>query len=117
MPKNPKELRETIRDLVEEYHDIVFRSRPFVPGVTPVPVAGRVFDATDIQMLVDSGLDFWLTTGRFAATFKREFSKFMGVRHALLTNSGSSANFLALSALTSKTLVEKCLKPGDEIIT
>ncbi len=117
MPKNPKELREAIRGLVAEYHDIVFREKPFVPGKTPVLVSGRVFDATDIQMLVDSGLDFWLTTGRFAATFKRDFAKLFGLQYALLTNSGSSANLLAVSALTSKSLGDKRLKPGDEVIT
>lgn len=116
-PKNPKELREEIRALVAEYHSIVFRERPFVPGTTPVPVSGRVFDETDIQMLVDSGLDFWLTTGRFAAAFKRDFAKFFGLKHALLVNSGSSANLLAAVTLTSPTLEEKRLQPGDEVIT
>ena len=70
-----------------------------------------------MQSLVDSSLDFWLTTGRFAAQFEKEFSRFMGVRHAILVNSGSSANLLALSTLTSPELNDKALKPGDEVIT
>ncbi len=117
MTRNPKELREDIRRLVGEYHAIAFRERPFVPGKSPVPVSGRVFDETEIQTLVDSSLDFWLTTGRFAAHFKKDFAAFFGLRHALLTNSGSSANLLAVAALTSRTLGDKRLRPGDEVIT
>lgn len=117
MPRTPKELREEMRRLVAEYHGIVFRKRPFEPGKTPVPVSGRVFDETELQHLVDSGLDFWLTTGRFALQFKKEFSRYYGLKHALLVNSGSSANLLAVTTLTSKTLGDRRLKPGDEAIT
>ena len=88
-----------------------------MPGETPVPVAGRVFDADDLVHLVDASLDFWLTTGRYADQFEQEFAHFLGVRHAILCNSGSSANLLALSALTSPKLGERQLKPGDEVIT
>src|SRR5207249_12006880 len=89
----------------------------FQPGETAVPCAGRVFDAEDIARLVDSSLDFWLTTGRFAAEFERRFAQFFGLKHALLVNSGSSANLLAVSCLTSPKLEERRLRPGDEVIT
>jgi CDP-4-dehydro-6-deoxyglucose reductase, E1 len=82
-----------------------------------VPVSGRVFDADDIRHLVDSSLDFWLTTGRYADQFESQFARTIGVRHAVLCNSGSSANLLAVSALTSESLGENRLAPGDEIIT
>jgi CDP-6-deoxy-D-xylo-4-hexulose-3-dehydrase len=80
-------------------------------------VSGRVFDAAELQHLVDASLDFWLTTGRFAAQFEQEFAAFFGLRHGMLVNSGSSANLLALTALTSPTLGERALRPGDEVIT
>ena len=92
------ELRAQILQLVAQYHDAKFAPREFEPDTSAVPVAGRVFDADEIVELVDSSLDFWLTAGRFADQFEREFARWMGVRHALLCNSGSSANLLALSA-------------------
>jgi CDP-6-deoxy-D-xylo-4-hexulose-3-dehydrase len=110
-------LRQEILQLIAAYYDEAFLSREFIPGETPVPVSGRVFDADDVVHLVDASLDFWLTTGRYAEQFEREFACFMGVRHAVLCNSGSSANLLAISALTSPTLGEQRLKPGDEVIT
>ena len=110
-------LRERILTLVQEFHDLQFAPRAFVPGETPVPVSGRVFDADELLHLVDSSLDFWLTTGRYARQFELQFAKAVGVRHALLCNSGSSANLLAVSALTSKKLGDRRLKPGDEVIT
>jgi CDP-6-deoxy-D-xylo-4-hexulose-3-dehydrase len=110
-------LRTQILELVAEYHHAAFAPTDFISGQTPVPVAGRVFDAAEMQLLVDSALDFWLTTGRFAAEFERDFARFIGARYALLVNSGSSANLLALSVLTSPKLGERRLKPGDEVIT
>jgi len=110
-------LRGQILDLVSEYHESEFASRPFVPGETAIPVSGRVFDADELRSLVDASLDFWLTTGRFAAQFERDFARYLGVRNAVLVNSGSSANLLALSALTSPRLGDRQLKPGDEVIT
>lgn len=110
-------LRAQIRELVAEYHEVAFPDRPFVPGESPIAVSGKVFDAGEMQCLVDSALDFWLTTGRYAAQFEREFARVMGIRHALLVNSGSSANLVALSALTSPTLGDRRLRPGDEVIT
>ncbi|MBI3504326.1 MAG: lipopolysaccharide biosynthesis protein RfbH [Proteobacteria bacterium] len=110
-------LRAQILALVAEYHDAAFGAVPFVPGTTPVPVSGRVFGATEIQHVVDAGLDFWLTTGRFAAEFERTFAQVMGARHAMLVNSGSSANLCAVSALTSHMLDDRALRAGDEVIT
>lgn len=110
-------LRETVFEAVKEYFDHKFKTRPFIPGQTYVPVSGKVFDHHDMLNLVDSSLDFWLTTGRYAAEFEQHFADWMGMKHCLLVNSGSSANLLALSALTSPKLGEKQLKPGDEVIT
>src|SRR5688572_22463874 len=117
MTNRMDDLRAQILSLTEEYYAEAFASRDFIPGVTPVYVAGRVFDATELQFLVDSSLDFWLTTGRFANQFEREFAKFFKMRHAILVNSGSSANLLALTCLTSPLLGDRQLKPGDEVIT
>jgi CDP-6-deoxy-D-xylo-4-hexulose-3-dehydrase len=111
------DLRNRILALVADYHEAAFANEKFVPGETPIPVSGRVFDQTDMQFLVDSALDFWLTAGRFAAKFERAFARFLGVRTATLVNSGSSANLLALTALTSPKLGDRQLRPGDEVIT
>ena len=115
--RSPDEIREQILALVQEYHAAAYGERPFVPGETAVPVSGRVFDEDEMTHLVDASLDFWLTTGRFANQFEKAFAHYMGVRHALLCNSGSSANLLALSALTSPKLADRQLQPGDEVIT
>lgn len=111
------QLRGQILELVAQYHDVRFAPKAFAPGQTAVPVAGRVFDADELVRLVDSSLDFWLTAGRFADQFERQFARWVGVRHALLCNSGSSANLLAIAALTSESLGERRLVPGDEVIT
>jgi CDP-6-deoxy-D-xylo-4-hexulose-3-dehydrase len=113
---DPASLRAEILRLTRRYHDLQFAAKPFGPGGS-VPVAGRVFDADDVEALVDSSLDFWLTAGRFATEFEREFAKAFGVRHSLLVNSGSSANLVALSCLTSPKLGDDRLTPGDEVIT
>jgi CDP-4-dehydro-6-deoxyglucose reductase, E1 len=115
--RTAEELREHILELVSSYHGAAFDRADFVAGETPVPVSGRVFDADELLHLVDSSLDFWLTTGRYAKRFELEFARALGVRHALLCNSGSSANLLAVSALTSKKLGDRRLQPGDEVIT
>lgn len=117
MNSQAEALRTQILTLVAEYYEAAFAPKPFVPGESPVPVSGRVFDASELQHLVEASLDFWLTTGRFAAQFERAFARFMGVRHAVLVNSGSSANLLALSCLTSPKLGDRALRPGDEVIT
>ncbi len=117
MSAEANHLRDRIRALVREYFQEAFPAQPFVAGETPVPVSGRVFDAEELEYLTDSALDFWLTTGRFAAEFEHKFAKLFGVRGASLVNSGSSANLLALAALTSPKLGERRLHPGDEVIT
>jgi CDP-6-deoxy-D-xylo-4-hexulose-3-dehydrase len=117
MTRSPDELRARAREIAAEYYDAALRPPPFVAGESWVPVSGRVFDATELQFLVDASLDFWLTTGRFAKQFEREFARTVGVRHAILCNSGSSANLLATSALTSWKLDDRQLRPGDEVIT
>jgi len=104
-------LRERILELVAEYHAKAFATGEFIPGESPVPVSGRVFDAADMQSLVDSSLDFWLTTGRFAEQFEKEFARWWGVRTATLVNSGSSADLLAITALTSPKLGDRRLRP------
>lgn len=114
--RTPDQIREEILALVREFHDAE-RDAPFVPGESPVPVSGRVYDEEEIVHLVDSSLDFWLTTGRYAKRFERGLARFVGTRHALLCNSGSSANLLALSALTSHRLGRRRLVEGDEVIT
>jgi CDP-4-dehydro-6-deoxyglucose reductase, E1 len=111
------ELRSQILELVSEYHQVAFPTKEFIPGASAVPVSGKVFDATELQYLVDSSLDFWLTTGRFAAEFERKLADWIGVKHCLLVNSGSSANLVALTALTSPQLGDRRLQPGDEVIT
>ncbi len=117
MTKTPQQLRAEILDLVREYHRAANPARPFDAEATPIPCAGRVFDDDDVVHLVDSSLDFWLTTGRFATQFEREFADWWGLRHALLVNSGSSANLVALTCLTSPKLGDRQLRPGDEVIT
>lgn len=117
MNENSEHLRAQILELVAAYSAEAFPQKVFVPGETHVPVAGRVFDAVDVQSLIDSGLDFWLTEGRFAKQFEIEFARFFKMRHAILVNSGSSANLLALTCLTSPLLAERRLQPGDEVIT
>jgi CDP-6-deoxy-D-xylo-4-hexulose-3-dehydrase len=111
------ELRSQILDLVREYHGEQFPPVEFEPGETQIHFAGRVFDERELVLLVDSALDFWLTTGRYAERFERSFARLLGLRHALLVNSGSSANLVALSCLTSPKLGERRLRAGDEVIT
>ncbi|MEO8813495.1 MAG: lipopolysaccharide biosynthesis protein RfbH [Caulobacteraceae bacterium] len=110
-------LRDMILDLAALYAEMAHSPAPFTPGVSPVPVSGKVCGPADMRSLVDSALDFWLTTGRFNDAFEARLRGFIGVRHALTTNSGSSANLLALSSLTSPSLKGRALKAGDEVIT
>jgi CDP-6-deoxy-D-xylo-4-hexulose-3-dehydrase len=109
--------RLDILSLIPDYFESAFPKRRFVPGETPVPVSGKVFDHEDVTALVDASLDFWLTAGRFADEFERKFAEYVGREHAFLVNSGSSANLLALACLTSQSLGDRALKPGDEVIT
>jgi CDP-6-deoxy-D-xylo-4-hexulose-3-dehydrase len=115
--RDPAIVRDEIMALVGEYCDLVHAPKPFVPGQSSAPVSGRVFDATDVRSLVDSALEFWLTTGRFNDQFQQRLANRIGVRYAQTVNSGSSANLVALSALTSPLLRERQVQPGDEVIT
>lgn len=99
------------------YADLVHGSPAFIPGRTPVPPSGKVIGARELELLVDASLDGWLTTGRFNDAFERKLAAYLGRRHLRTTNSGSSANLLAMSALTSHLLGDQALKPGDEVIT
>jgi CDP-6-deoxy-D-xylo-4-hexulose-3-dehydrase len=117
MNQEEKQLREQVFSAVKSYYNYKFKQKNFIPGETYIPASGKVFDEQELVKLVDSSLDFWLTTGRYAAEFEQRFAEWMGVKHCLLVNSGSSANLVALSALTSPQLKDKQLKPGDEVIT
>lgn len=111
-------LRQTILSNVSIFGDALLNEEStFSPGVDPVPVSGKVLDSSDLVALVDSSLDGWLTAGRFTEEFERELSKYVGTRSALFVNSGSSANLVALSALTSPKLGKDALRPGDEVLT
>jgi CDP-6-deoxy-D-xylo-4-hexulose-3-dehydrase len=112
-----QQLRNKVFAALLEYYQVKFAQKSFIPGQTYVPVSGKVFDQEELVKLVDSSLDFWLTTGRYATEFEQRFAEWMGVKHCLLVNSGSSANLVALSTLTSPKLGDKQLKPGDEVIT
>jgi CDP-6-deoxy-D-xylo-4-hexulose-3-dehydrase len=110
-------IRAAVLDQTRAYFAAAYGEKTFEPGVDPVPVSGRVFDERDLVSLVDSALDFWLTTGRFAERFERDFAKWYSIRECVLVNSGSSANLCALAALTSPELEDRRLRPGDEVIT
>ena len=112
-----KALREQIASLVRDYYQVQFATRTFVPGTDLVHYAGRVFDDEELCNLVDASLDFFLTANRYADRFEADFSEYLGVADALLVNSGSSANLLALTTLTSPKLGARRLKPGDEVVT
>jgi CDP-4-dehydro-6-deoxyglucose reductase, E1 len=111
------QLRKEIQQLVRQYYIEKFAPREFKAGETIVRYAGRVFDENELINLVDSSLDFWLTAGPHAEAFENEFAEFLGVDDSILVNSGSSANLVAISSLTSPKLLDRQLKPGDEVIT
>ena len=110
-------LKEEIFQKVKKYYELKFKSKSFIPGKTPVRYAGRVFDENELINLVDASLDFWLTAGRYAEEFEIRFAEYFDVSDAILVNSGSSANLVALSALTSPKLGSRRLQVGDEVIT
>src|SRR5277367_894316 len=110
-------LRDQIHELTAKYFAEAFPEKEFIPASSAVPVSGKVIDSSDISSVIDSALDSWFTTGRFARDFESKLARFVGVRSASLVNSGSSANLVAVSALTSPKLGARALKPGDEVIT
>ena len=111
-----KELRSEILEKTKEYYKLKYASDEYSEG-DRIPFARRVFDEKELVNLVDSSLDLWLTAGRYADEFEYEFAKFMDVEHCLLVNSGSSANLVAFTTLTSPKLGDRRLKKGDEVIT
>ena len=113
----PEAIRSQILDLVKEYHTAKFAHKSFDPDKDLVHYAGRLFDAEEIVNLIDAGLDFFLTANRYAERFETEFADYLGLSNALLVNSGSSANLVALTTLTSPKLKDRRLKPGDEVLT
>ncbi|MGB0637010.1 MAG: lipopolysaccharide biosynthesis protein RfbH [Gammaproteobacteria bacterium] len=112
-----REIREKIAQLVDEYSEIKYSDKPFQPDETTVPPSGKVLDATELKYMVEASLDGWLTAGRFNDAFEKRLAEYLGVRFLLTTNSGSSANLLAFSALTSPRLGDRAIRPGDEVIT
>ena len=111
------QLRAEILEKTRAYFRAAYEPRAFVPDTDIVPVSGREFDERELVSLVDASLDFWLTTGRYAERFEKEFARWFGIRECILVNSGSSANLCAFMALTSPELGERRLRPGDEVIT
>ena len=110
-------LRTQIAELVKQYADTALAAKPFIPGVSDVPVSGKVIGAKEMQLMVDASLDGWLTTGRFNSMFEQRLAQFLGVRHLITVNSGSSANLVAFSTLTSPKLGDRRIKKGNEVIT
>lgn len=110
-------LKEQILALVSQYANQALSSKPFTAGQSVIPPSGKVIGALELQYMTEAALDGWLTTGRFNDAFEQQLAQFLGVNHVLTTNSGSSANLLALAALTSPKLGERALRPGDEVIT
>jgi CDP-6-deoxy-D-xylo-4-hexulose-3-dehydrase len=109
-------LRSQISEMVQQYADIAYAPKPFVPGESAVPVSGKVIGAKELQLMVDASLDGWLTTGRFNAMFEQRMAQFIGVKYLITVNSGSSANLVAFSTLTSPKLGDRAIKKGDEVI-
>lgn len=109
-------LRQEIANLVQQYADIVYAPKPFVAGTTPVPVSGKVIGAAELKNMVEASLDGWLTTGRFNTMFEERLAKYLGVKYLITVNSGSSANLVAFSTLTSPKLGNRAIKQGDEVI-
>ncbi|RYZ85705.1 MAG: hypothetical protein EOP06_15820 [Proteobacteria bacterium] len=115
--RTPAELRSEIAKLVQEYGDLVYAPKAFIPEQSAVPVSGKVIGAPELKAMVEASLDGWLTTGRFNAAFEARLARYLGVSHAITVNSGSSANLVAFSALTSPKLGDRAIQKGDEVIT
>jgi len=114
---NKEQIRSRIAELVAEYAALAGQPTIFEPGQSVIPPSGKFIAANEMQLMVEASLDGWLTTGRFNDAFEKKLSQFLGVKHVLTTNSGSSANLLAFSALTSYKLGDRAIKPGDEVIS
>lgn len=114
--QNAESLRKQISDLVAQYAALQYADKPFVPGESVVPPSGKVIGDLELQYMVDAALDGWLTTGRFNDQFEKELAEFIGIKHLVSVNSGSSANLVAFSALTSPKLGDRAIRKGDEVI-
>jgi CDP-6-deoxy-D-xylo-4-hexulose-3-dehydrase len=117
MNDNTLKIKSAILSLVDDYSDINFKEKEFVPGVSEVPVSGKVIGSLELKNMVESSLDGWLTTGRFNEQFEKKLANFLGIKCLLTVNSGSSANLIAFSTLTSPKLKERAIQKGDEVIT
>jgi CDP-4-dehydro-6-deoxyglucose reductase, E1 len=117
MNENIIEIKSKILDLVKNYSNLHFKEKQFIPGVSEVPASGKVIGFLELQNMVESSLDGWLTTGRFNQQFEEKLSKFLGIKCLLTVNSGSSANLIAFSTLTSPKLKDKAIQKGDEVIS
>ncbi len=115
--KNEEQIRAEIRELVTQLYEVKHKHKEFIPGETVVQYSGRVYDEKEIQALVDSSLDFWLTLGKHGEEFEKRLAQFVGVRFGILVNSGSSANLIAFASLCSRLLGDKRILPGSEVIT
>ncbi|MGB4811062.1 MAG: lipopolysaccharide biosynthesis protein RfbH [Methylophilaceae bacterium] len=111
-----QQIRQKIAQLVDEYAAIKYQTNAFEPGATVIPPSGKVLDATELKNMVEASLDGWLTSGRFNEAFEKRLADYLGIKFLLTTNSGSSANLLAFTALTSPRLGDRAIKPGDEVI-
>ena len=111
------DIKKEILDLVEKFAEDKFSQKKFIPGVTPVPVSGKVLDAEELKYMVEASLDGWLTTGRFNKEFEEKIASFVGAKLAMTVNSGSSANLVAFMSLTSPKLKERAILQGDEVIS
>ena len=110
-------IRKQIELLVDQYASLEFSNKKFIPGITPVPPSGKLIAGEELKNMVNASLDGWLTTGRFNELFEKKLAEFLGVRHAITVNSGSSANLVAFTTLTSKKLGSRAISPNDEVIT
>jgi CDP-4-dehydro-6-deoxyglucose reductase, E1 len=117
MVDNIFNLRNEILSLVNDYSEINFKQKDFVPGISEVPVSGKVIGSLELKNMVEASLDGWLTTGRFNEQFEKKLADFLGIKCLLTVNSGSSANLIAFSTLTSPKLKERAIQKGDEVIT
>jgi len=117
MVDNIFNIRNEILSLVNDYSEINFKQKEFIPGVNEVPVSGKVIGSLELKNMVEASLDGWLTTGRFNEQFEKKLASFLGIKCLLTVNSGSSANLIAFSTLTSPKLKERAIQKGDEVIT
>ena len=111
-PKSADSIRREIADLVQQYAEIAYAPSVFLPGASAVPPSGKLMGAQELKYMVEASLDGWLTTGRFNAEFEKKLAAFIGIKHLITVNSGSSANLVAFNTLTSPKLGERAIQKG-----